>query len=349
MKLRHLILAAFVVALSNSALAQGNCRPIETTDPKESIWITAKDITQSGVYCLTYDIKAPRRFSFSLGGEQEYLASMLVIEASNVVFDLGGYAMNVEASGMAGVRLGDKLNASYPRHVTIRNGVIKSRTQSAIGFNTPDGSMYSDFKAMHKQSPKLAEFYKSQFGISDLAEDELQKLLKTLPQSANAYQKTEYLIERMKIESGSDSDHVGIHRKAIGMKGASNIIRDSTIEVVDGHAAIYLFGPNQLIENNLIIFKGKAAVESAAAIKLHQGDGTIIRNNDIIILSSGEDAPKAPISLIDSKNVVVEGNRIYGIKTLTHAWDNKSTVIDKNNDFRSMLRRPWPSAEPGVH
>lgn len=132
------------------------------------------------------------------------------------------------------------------------------------------------------------------------------------------------------------------------MKGAANIIRNSTIEVTDGHAAIYLFGPNQLIENNIIIFKGKAAVESAAAIKLHQADGTIIRNNDIIIESTGDEAPKAAISLIDSKNVIAENNRIYGIKALAHAWDDKSSLIDRNNEFRSMLRRPWPSAEPGV-
>jgi hypothetical protein len=136
--------------------------------------------------------------------------------------------------------------------------------------------------------------------------------------------------------------------KAIGMKGAGNIIRNSTIEVEDGHAAIYLFGPNNLIENNIIIFKGKAAVESAAAIKLHQADGTIIRNNDIIIESSVGDEPKAAISLIDSKNVIAEGNRIYGIKTLMHAWDDTSNLIDRDNDFRSMLRRPWLGGKPGV-
>ncbi len=183
-----------------------------------------------------------------------------------------------------------------------------------------------------------------------MAEREFWKTMRTLPQDADAYQKTEYLIERMKVAADTINDGiVCVSCKAIGMKGAANVIRNSTIEVTDGHAAIYLFGPNQLIENNIIIFRGKAAVESAAAIKLHQADGTIIRNNDIIIENSGEDSPKSAISLIDSKNVVAEGNRIYGIKTLVHVWDDKSTLIDRDNDFRSMLRRPWTMGEPGVH
>jgi len=336
MKLRHIIFTALTLALSSLAQAQDNCRPIETSDPKSSIWITAKEIVQPGKYCLTHDIKAPRISDFSSGGERSYSGDMLAIRASNVMVDLHGFAINVDARGMTGVRSGHQWNIPFPSRITIRNGTIKSRSQSAVVFAMPDGSLLSDFKAIY-QTPRFAE-------------DEFQKLSKALPQSTDAYPRTENLIEHMKVEADIINDGVAcMSCIAIGMKGASNIIRNSTIEVADGHAAIYLFGPNQLIENNIIIFKGKAAVESAAAIKLHQADGTIIRNNDIIIESSGEDAAKAAISLIDSKNVVVEGNRIYGIKTLMHAWDDKSTVIDRNNDFRSMLRRPWATGEPGVH
>ncbi|GAC1421129.1 MAG: hypothetical protein NVSMB6_22780 [Burkholderiaceae bacterium] len=326
MKLRYLILVALAMALFNLAQAQDNCRLIETTDPKEGFPITAQKITQSGEYCLTGDLRAPRTSVFSEGGERTFPNYMLSIAASNVVVDLHGFILKVDTRGMGGIESGYWKDLLSHQKITIRNGALKSRSASVIRFNIPDGSLLSDFKAIYK--------------APGTAENVLQNLLKTLPQSADAYPKTEYLIDHMKIESGSVRDYVGIHRKAIGMKGASNIIRNSTIEVEDGHAAIYLFGPNQLIENNIIIFKGKAAVESAAAIKLHQADGTIIRNNDIIIESSGEDAPKAAISLIDSKNVVVEGNRIYGIKTLMYAWDDKSMIIDRNNDFRSMLRRP---------
>jgi hypothetical protein len=272
MKLRHFILAMLAAALSNLAQAQDNCRAIETTDPKGNIWITAKKIMQPGEYCLTHDIKAPRVSDFSAGGELSRSGEMLHISASNVAIDLHGFTMNVEARGMEGVHLWHREKTPYPSHITIRNGTIKSRTMSAIELGAPEGSLLSDFKAIY-ESPQTP----------GMAERRFKKTLSTLPSVATAYLKTEYLIDRMKIEAGSVPNLIGIHRNAISMNGAANVIRNSTIEVTDGHAAIYLFGPNQLIEDNLIIFKGKAAVESAAAIKLHQADGTIIRNNDIII------------------------------------------------------------------
>ena len=227
--------------------------------------------------------------------------------------------------------------------VTIRNGEVITRTNGAINFSFKEGSIFTDFKVKYG-TPAVPNF----------AEKMFQNFIKKLPPTADSYPKTEFLVEKMKIEANTAgiSRENRIYRKSgligIGMNGAANTIRNSTIEITDGHAAIYLFGANQLIENNIIIFKGKSDFESAAAIKLHQADGTIIRNNDIIIESTGDEAPKAAISLIDSKNVVAENNRIYGIKTLAHAWDDKSSLIDRNNDFRSMLRRPWPSAGPGV-
>jgi hypothetical protein len=336
MKLQHIIFAVFVMGLPILTHAQGSCRPIETVDRQTHSWITAEDIEKSGQYCLTRDIKAPRVYVISEGGERSYTNSvMLNINASEVAVNLHGYAINVEASGMSGIRLGYKSTTPFHRKITIRNGTIKSRAQPAISFNMLQGSILSDFSVIYL--------------IPGFAEDELQTTLKKLSQDKKDYQKTEYLIEHVKVQSAIIKNGLACVRCiAIGARGASNIIRNSTIEVEDGHAAIYLFGPNNLIENNIIIFKGKAAVESAAAIKLHQADGTIIRNNDIIIESSVGDEPKAAISLIDSKNVIAEGNRIYGIKTLMHAWDDTSNLIDRDNDFRSMLRRPWLGGKPGV-
>lgn len=320
-----------------STVAQENCRPIETTDSRKGYPIIAQSITRPGEYCLRHDIRAPRVYVLSEGGERSFPNFMLTIDASNVDLDLHGFSMSVDTRGMRGIRLGyEKPDA---RHIVIRNGALKIRLGTAIAFNIPEGSIYSDFKAIYNQSERLAKFYKSQFGINDIAAERLQEALRKLPKNVDGYPQTVHLAENLKVKSQ------GI---GIGMQGAANTIRNSTIEVTDGHAAIYLFGPNQIIENNIIIFKGKAAVESAAAIKLHQADGTIIRNNDIIIENSGEDAPKAAISLIDSKNVVAENNRIYGINKQVHAWDDKSNLIDRDNDFRFILRRPWPSDKPGV-
>jgi hypothetical protein len=188
---------------------------------------------------------------------------VLAVRASNVVFDLHGFTMNVETAGMTTVESGYWKNPSPNQKIVIRNGVLKNRTSSVISFNVLDGSALSDFKAIY-HSPGSAERTHKQ-------------ILDTLPKNSADYPKTEHLIEHMKIEAGTTSNSIALHRKAIGMKGAANIIRNSTIEVSDGHAAIYLFGPNQVIENNIIIFKGKAALETSAAIKLHQADGSITR------------------------------------------------------------------------
>ena len=322
--------------LSGVAQGQDVCRVVEQRTlnafPKR-----ANDITESGEYCLRTDYKSNRVYAFSEGGERSYPGYVLTIKAANVVFDLRGFTMNVETRGIGGVKSGYWKDTQSNEKITIRNGTIKNRlpTGPTIDFNGPDGSTLSDFLAIYEEHDSANRNYK--------------KLLNTLPQNNEGYPKTEHLIDRMKIEAGTVSAFLGLHSKAIAMKGAANTIRNSTIVVTDGHAAIYLFGPNQLIENNIIIFKGKAALETSAAIKLHQADGTIIRNNDIIIDGSGDEGPKAAISLIDSKDVVVEGNRIYGTKALMQTWDDKSTIIDKKNEFRSMLRRPLMMGQPGVH
>ena len=329
---------SYFFSLPTLALVQDSCHILKSSDPKRHISITIPYITQPGEYCLEKDIISPRRSSFA-EGEYYVDTDMLGIKASNVIVDLRGYTIAGETSGISGAWSGYWKDTPSQKNITLRNGTLKSRTQSTINFNTPPyGTLLSDFPIAKNKLMSQEELRESQ--IKDWKDT-----LKKLPSNIDDYEKTNYLIERMKIKASTEC-HGCV---AIGMKGAANIIRNSTIEITDGGSTIFLFGPNQIIENNIIIFKGKAGVESAAAIKLHQGDNTIIRNNDIIIESTGADAPKAAISLVNSKNVQIEGNRIYGIKTLVHAWDEQSTSVEKNNDFRSMLRRPWTNGEAGVH
>lgn len=74
---------------------------------------------------------------------------------------------------------------------------------------------------------------------------------KKLAEIRNNFPLTEHRIENVKISAGD---------LTIAMKGGANVIKNNIIKVTDGStASIYLFGPNQLIENNIIIFKGKPA------------------------------------------------------------------------------------------
>ncbi|MGC1442851.1 MAG: right-handed parallel beta-helix repeat-containing protein [Burkholderiaceae bacterium] len=139
---------------------------------------------------------------------------------------------------------------------------------------------------------------------------------------------TKIKIENMTIKVGLTG---------ITIMGRKNTIRNSRIEVTNPRAGIYLFGGNNLIENNILIFKGEALNESAAPIKLHAGDGTVIRNNVIIIESK---TPRQAISLIESKNVVLSNNRIYGGTVLVKAFDTISTFESRGNSLSAANQSP---------
>ena len=67
-------------------------------------------------------------------------------------------------------------------------------------------------------------------------------------------------------------------------------------------------------------------------------------------LTGSDHPPTAAISLIEGQDVIAENNRIYGVDKLVQTWDDKSNLIDKGNEFRSLLRRPWTLfGAPGVH
>lgn len=65
-----------------------------------------------------------------------------------------------------------------------------------------------------------------------------------------------------------------------------------------------------------------AFIPSGAAIKLHAADNSIIRNNTIVV-EGWVGNPDAAISLIDSRNVVIENNRIIAVEQLYKVWDER--------------------------
>ncbi|MEZ5739580.1 MAG: right-handed parallel beta-helix repeat-containing protein [Burkholderiaceae bacterium] len=119
-------------------------------------------------------------------------------------------------------------------------------------------------------------------------------------QTASEYKNGDYSINNMDIRAGE-----------LGIKlfGRGNRITNSRIEVTDSRAGIYIFGPDNVIENNIIVFRGTPQTNSAAPIKLHHGDGTVIRNNLIILEHmSGRQA----VSLIETQGIELSGNRVFG-------------------------------------
>ena len=140
------------------------------------------------------------------------------------------------------------------------------------------------------------------------------------------------MVEKLNIQAGY---------RGIVLGGGNNIIRNSTIEV-DAHTAIYMYGPNPIIENNTIIIHGKGKTNPNfkedgikildGAIKLRDAKGGIIRNNRIIYKGGFLGFGKAPvaINLLDSKDVLIENNTIEGFKALVR--QNGDTSITENSN-----------------
>ena len=305
----------------NHAQASGDCREIRKMPPEAMNLTMAESIVRPGKYCLIENIESPRKYSFN-GETQGNDQPVLEIRTSDANVDLQGHSLIANTGDMKGIRLFPLDPYSRPAaHVSIRNGTVSARTGDAIGFGFSQGSLLSDFLIMFHGETELAN---SAFN---------RRQSVTLAQ----YPLTEHIVDNVKVRANTGGGAQAGGPVGIGMKGSGNIIRNSTIEITDGHAAIYLFGPGNIIENNTIIFRGQSAFESAAAIKLHQADGTIIRNNDIVIETPlwGK-APAAAIALVQSKGVVIENNRLRGIKTLVKVWDDKSTfsIVDDREKNR---------------
>ncbi|MCC2961286.1 right-handed parallel beta-helix repeat-containing protein [Massilia sp. IC2-278] len=313
------------------AHAQDACQPIKQIDPKETDITITELIEQPGRYCLPHDITSPRLYD--IHGEKYASSPIIQISSSNVEIDLQKHSLTAETGGMSGILLPQTdRQGQLPSHISIRNGTVSTRTMGGIELAFREGSLLADF--MTKYSGDM-RFSKKDY-------EQLEKI------SAGDYPLTENIIDSIKIQANTSEKNFTAGLVGIGMRGKGNVVRNSTIVMSNGHAAIYLFGPNNIIENNIIIFKGKSAYESAAAIKLHHSNGTVVRNNDIVVDSSPETAPAAAISVIDSKDVVIENNRVYGLKTLAKMWDDKSSTIMRNNEMRNLLSAPSMRAEPGV-
>ena len=114
--------------------------------------------------------------------------------------------------------------------------------------------------------------------------------------------------------------------------------------MTDSKSAVYLFGPDNIIEDNIIVFRGDAVTATAAPIKLHLGDRTIIKNN-LFIVEADTRAPQHILSLIESTEVEFTGNRIYGVSKITHGFDKISNATLTDNQIYPLDKRPTLSAK----
>jgi hypothetical protein len=321
-------------------------------------------IQKPGKYCLESDVKLQDNFVISEGGwKSNGRDGLLIIETYDAsephegrrlfdinpiyvtpgdgpIFDIDLLGHVLSHKSKAGVGF---IGRAY--RIRIHNGQIRD-VQKGISLH----GGFSGVWAVGKDDNREVS--------SEEFEDTPFSKLK-VKNNPPKYQNTDYLVDDMSIFS------IG---RGAEISGSGNIIRNSTIEV-DGHTAIYMYGSNPIIENNTIIIhgngerefylkgrgyekipngknpngstrfdyvwhKGEKANILSAPIKLRDAKGGIIRNNRIIY-KGGLFSGKAPvaINLLDSKDVVIEGNTIEGFENLVRE-NGDTSYIESNNTIK---------------
>lgn len=300
-----------------------SCEPIGRThdDPSYRSWARVATVTRAGRYCLTEDLKSKSIFDFASGGYATSKSPMWEVEAGPVQIDLQRHELSSNQP-VAVISIGAS-------DVSVANGEIRAGAVSAIRLQGNQLiSLRSDYAVFGIAGDLLDRSYTREVGpITGSGRT-------SIPHGG-------LRLDHMQIDAGS-STRTRFGAVAVGGQRSGNSVTSSRITVRNGHAGIYLFGAGQRIENNTIVLNCPDATPSAAPIKLHAADNSIIRNNTIVV-DCWSDKPQAAISLIDSRNVVIENNRIIGVKQLYKVWDERpeqrSSVIERGNTFPTLWDR----------
>ena len=324
------------------------CQPI-VQPTNDGSYVQDHGLDKSGSYCLKEDIFVKGHRSWAEGGRIFNVSKIIVnISANDVVLDFDGHTAWSDGRLDAGIETTLATNRASlknpPRNITVRNGTLRL-DHSGIGIRFSGlGGLYGD-----KWPGSIAsDWGEPKFGSTTTGErlqratqeakeqnkDSTEELLRLLPASPAAYPVRNLHIEKM---------HIRTEGIAVLLQGAGTVIRDSVIEA-DAGTAIWIYGPGAVIENNTIIVHGRAdtntpLLEADAPIRLHHGDGAIIRNNRIV---AKDDAHRRVLSLFDTGDVTVEGNVFEGIgegDEWAKAFLGSVHIIAKSNRFNAA--RNW--------
>jgi len=255
------------------ATATPNCEALTIFKSIELVRAKAPEV--AGNYCLTKDllqIRTPSKGEFDFRFGRVTREAFLYLRHNGTNINLNNHSVTSDRPGKGGVRNSKpvELLPTVLKDVKIENGLIDVQVEGIgifMPWQQPAASIWSDYA---HEVRRIRVW-------NDLAPNSVPKSVR----------------EKIKLilESGDANYHfenLTILANDLGIKvaGARNIIRGNRIEVFDSKGAVYLYGPESIIEDNIIIFRGEAITTTAAPIKLHQGDRTIIRNNIIIVEAS---------------------------------------------------------------
>ena len=270
------------------------------------------ELEHPATYCLKENLFVKWNRDWLLGRFQYSSESVVTISSSDIVLNLRGYTISGDGGLSAAVESTYDNNGAPiqhpPKNITVRNGkILIERQGTGIKVIGLGGDSSADVAEDMSDASKIRQGNdknktRDPF-VENLAKRTFEKDAKEpQPKKPSDYPERHVLIEHMNIRIKSD-------KPAIMVQGAGTVIRNNVIEV-DGGTAIWLGGPNALVENNTIIINGdKEPVTADAAIRLKHGDGAIFRNNKIIIKGK---ANRRAVSTFNSAGFIFENNTLYG-------------------------------------
>lgn len=249
----------------------------------------------SGTYCLSNDLRIEKGWNLP-DAHSSRPDKALVIAADDVVLDLQRHAIDA-GNKAAGITMSNE-RQSEPQRVTIRNGTL--RTERSVGVDAGFGSISIASDRDFFGTPQWSGDY----------ERFMRNTLQSRPSGPSGYLRRDIRIEHMRIDARDRKSTPEASPGAINIQGAGTVIRDCVIETNAG-TAIWIFGPDAVIENNTIIVHGEGKLREAdAPIRLHAGDGAVIRNNRFIIKGA---VHHRGIAVFDTGPVTVDNNTFYGM------------------------------------
>ena len=323
MRIMKLLTAFTFVMISNGIQAQ-ECISLSQNDvlSKNNVIV----INSSGNYCIADDIKLTERSYLNHGWRLSYDSPLVIAtHAPDIQVDLS--RRTLVATSTQAMRPGG-IGIRKP-NVLIKNGTLRVIGKQGVGvIHKPSGSSYitipTDKKYLDYETTREV----------DHPEGEDRTYLFGSQKLPPKYQDANITIDNMNIFATY---------RGVQLADNHNTIRNSTIEV-DDNTAIYLMGQYPVIENNTNIIHSNKNGDTETqkkyniqikdgAIKLRDAKGGIIRNNRIIYKGGlfGGKAPVA-INLLDSKDVIIEGNSIEGFESLVR--ENGDTSYSENNNTK---------------
>jgi len=332
------LLLVLVTLTANAAGSQPDCELLKPSYPEYQYAY----VRGAGRYCVAVDFNQPKVW----GHDQREIPipSLLAITSSDVDVSMVQHNFQSEAKVESVVSIypywvDSEANLIRPlqsiANVGVHDGAISANAKFGViaggmgGYDNSLGSpisLWSDLKNTFDMLDAIDTEYYNRPRTKEYIRNLAREIYEKLPPTPADYPKRNITLENL---------HIKVNDYGAMLQGAGTVVRNCVIEV-DKQTALFIFGPNALIENNTIIVTGQGPrVEGDAPIRLHQSDGSIIRNNKII---RKDDSKAQALTLVKSAKVTFENNELYGFdeNNLVRSFDDASNHEEHNNQSKPL-------------